>query len=100
MCLKLSKTANSIADVRKLFCDADRSSARLFARNDARSFEHTLRAASMLHSRMPRRKPLYWKWMWSTIRRPGWVTIEAARICAVAESGLKDLRAQLSKWKS
>jgi len=36
-----------------------------------------------LHIRTPRRKPLYWKWMWSTMRRPGWNRTEAAMMRAV-----------------
>jgi hypothetical protein len=64
-------------------------------RDQRNSGELTFLAARMLHSRMPRRKPLYWKWMWSTMSRPGWETIEAARMDAVDGSGLKDLRAHL-----
>lgn len=43
----------------------------------------TSRAATMLQRRMPRRKPLYWKWMWSTIMRPGWKMSETAMMKAV-----------------
>ena len=31
----------------------------------------TFRAMRMDHRRIPNMNPLYWKWMWSTMRNPG-----------------------------
>ena len=31
----------------------------------------TFRAHRIDHISIPKRKPLYWKWIWSTIKKPG-----------------------------
>lgn len=42
--------------------------------------EGTLRAISTDHRRMPYMKPLYWKWMWSTMMKPGCMNKDAEMI--------------------
>lgn len=66
MCLKFKSTAKRIP-LTSLFpynvhISTDPAPARRL----------TLRAIRIDHNRMPNMNPLYWKWMWSTIRKPGW----------------------------
>lgn len=96
MCLKLRRMAKSAALVRSWCCRAVMDELSFFVARRIRKRGPTFLAARMLHSSIPRRKPLYWKWMWSTMSSPGCETIEAARMDAVDGSGLKDLRAHLN----
>lgn len=41
-----------------------------------------LRPATIDRMRIPYKKPLYWKWMWSMIKSPGERRIEMAAACA------------------
>lgn len=41
-----------------------------------------VRARTMERMRTPYRNPLYWKWTWSIISRPGDRSIEIAAVCA------------------
>jgi hypothetical protein len=42
-----------------------------------------LRASTMDKTRIPYRKPLYWKWIWSMMSSPGDNKTDKAAACAV-----------------